>query len=92
MGITCFKCGLIDDYRTEKKANNLVAYCNGCDSYIKNIPYATPTLHFGKYKGSEIKDIEDVGYLQWVINNVKLSEVIRHAVNERISSLNLTHR
>jgi hypothetical protein len=58
--IICKNCGYINDYRTELKANNNVAYCNGCDKYIKNIPQNNmPMLHFGKYKGKLVTDIEN---------------------------------
>ncbi len=54
--IICKKCGEVNNYRTELKSNNQVAYCNGCGAYIKNIPYAEPALYVGKYKGIPIKD------------------------------------
>ncbi len=91
MPVICKNCGLIDDYRTEMKAKNMVAFCNGCDKYIKNLPYSPPSLHFGKYKGPVIVQIEDVDYLEWVRSKVKLSEIIRHAVDQQISSLRMTH-
>lgn len=69
--IICNHCGLTDDYRTEKKSNNLVAYCNGCDKYIKNIPYAEPAFYFGKYKGIKISECTDIQYMKWFVGNVK---------------------
>src|SRR4051812_12897154 len=91
--VICKNCGSVNDYHIARKANNDVAYCNGCDKYIKNIPQRNaPMLHFGKYKGQFIKDIEDVSYLEWVRDKVKLSESTRFALLERIKSLLLTHR
>ena len=87
MEIICKSCGTIDDYRTEKKANNLVAYCNGCGKYIKNIPYSEPALHFGKYSGSLIKDLirpEEINYLHWVYANVRLNESLKRAIENHI--------
>lgn len=83
--VTCLKCGLVDDYKTERKANNDVAYCNGCGAYIKNIPRSEPALYIGKYKNIPIKDIEDIPYLKWAIKELKLSQHVRTAIEKRIS-------
>lgn len=83
MEIVCNKCGTVNEYRTEKKSNNLVAYCTACDAYIKNLPYSEPALHFGKYNGSLIKDLntaEELNYLHWAYQNVKLTENVRNAI------------
>jgi hypothetical protein len=73
--IVCKECGNVNDYRTEMKANNKVAYCNGCGNFIKNIPYETePKMYFGKYKGQLLRDITDREYLHWLLykcENVK---------------------
>jgi len=77
----------MNDYRTEKKANNLVAYCKSCGKYIKNIPYSEPALHFGKYKGSLIKDLntaEEINYLHWLRKNVKLTKHISDAIDTHL--------
>jgi hypothetical protein len=87
MDIVCNKCGLVNDYRTEKKSNNLVAYCNGCDAYIKNIPQDVPKLYVGKYKGIPISDIEDLSYLKWAVGTLHLTSSVKMAVLSRISSL-----
>jgi hypothetical protein len=85
--IVCTKCGLVNDYRTEMKANNKVAYCNGCDSFITNIPYQQPMLYVGKYKGVPISSIHDASYLEWAVNTLKLSEHVRAAINTQIQFL-----
>jgi len=87
MDLVCKKCGTINEYRTEKKSNNLVAYCTACGSYIKNIPYSKPQLHFGKYKGrliEEMKHPEEVNYLHWVIKNAKINESLRIAISKHL--------
>lgn len=83
--IVCTHCGLINDFRVERKANNDVAYCNGCDRYIKNIPHSEPAFYIGKYKGTPIKDIEDMGYLKWALKEMKLTANMRTAIQKRIS-------
>lgn len=87
MEIKCNKCGIINDYRTVEKSNNRVAYCNGCDSYIKNIPYDSPKLYVGKYKGIPIKEIDDLNYLKWAIKTLTISESVRSAITSQISHL-----
>jgi uncharacterized protein (DUF3820 family) len=83
MEIICKSCGTVNEYRTEKKSNNLVAYCTACGKYIKNIPYSEPALHFGKYNGSKIKDLvqpEEVNYLHWCLANVRLAANLKQAI------------
>ena len=73
MDIICKKCGSINNFRTEKKSNNLVAYCLDCGAYIKNIPYAPPRMYFGKYKGVLISDFNTpqmINYLHWLKNSI----------------------
>jgi hypothetical protein len=72
MEIICKKCGLINDFRTELKNNQNTAWCNGCGSFLKNIPYAKPALYFGKFKGRTIESMtskEESQYLHWLINS-----------------------
>jgi len=85
--VKCNKCGLINDYRVEEKANNKVAYCNGCDAYIKNLPYDVPKLYVGRYKGIPIDTIEDLDYLKWAVGTLRLTSSVKMAVMSRISSL-----
>ena len=90
--VICNKCGLINDYRIEIKANNHTAWCNGCGSYIKNIGYSKPALFFGKYAGREIESMttkDELQYLQWLIRNAKnLSEKIRIAITSHLMRYN----
>jgi len=90
--IVCKKCGLVNDYKTRQNAQHVEAICNGCDSHIKFLPMKEPALYVGKYKGVPIKTIEDLNYLQWAFNTLRLSESVRDAVQARIRQLQLTHR
>lgn len=85
--IVCTKCGSINDYRTVQKSNNLVAYCNGCGSFIKNIPHDKPRLYVGKFKGIAIEEIQDLKYLQWAFNTLALSAKQKTAITDRIHDL-----
>jgi len=85
--LLCPKCGDIGtDYYTEMKANNNVARCMKCDTFIKNIPQGKePTFFFGKYKGHPVKDVEDMSYLRWVLLNLKLTDTMKEAVKKQIT-------
>ena len=79
-------CQAINEYYTEMKANNNVARCSKCDAFIKNIPQGgDPTFYFGKYKNQKIKDIEDINYLKWALENIKLTSSMRKAIQDRIA-------
>ena len=86
--ISCKKCGLVNDYQTEMKGGQMLAYCNGCESYIKNIPQHPPTFFVGKYKDHEVPSMTDIGYLVWWRDTVaKQSRRLRAAVVDRIKEL-----
>jgi len=83
--IKCPKCGAINDYYTELKANNNVARCSLCDTFIKNIPYQTEQqFFFGKYKGKKVSEIEDIQYLQWVLDKTNPKPAFRDAIIKQI--------
>jgi hypothetical protein len=85
--LICPKCSS-KEYYTELKANNNVARCSACDTFIKNIPYDQPKFFVGKYKNQNIGDLDDLGYLKWAhkeMNN--LNERTKKAIQERISQL-----
>lgn len=84
--VVCRNCGSVNDYITERKANNDVAYCNGCGKYIKNIPRNEPMFYVGKYKNVPISIIEDMPYLKWALREMKLASSIRNAIEKRISN------
>lgn len=85
--ITCKKCGLIDDYRTELKNGQNTAFCNGCGAYIKNIPYAKSKFYFGKYKGELVSDVTDIEYLSWFLKNVKCSPKMIEDIENQLYKL-----
>ena len=87
MEIKCLKCGAENKYHVIEKANNKVAYCDNCDSYIKNIPHDVPKLYVGKYKGIPIDEIEDLNYLSWALETLRLTSTVKMAVMSRISHL-----
>jgi len=88
--IVCRACGVVDDYRIIEKSNQKTCWCNSCDSWIKNIPYTEPSLWFGKFSGTPIKDIIDLSYLEWLINDaVVKSGRIRRSITERIEELKM---
>lgn len=86
--ITCTHCGSIDDFTTEQKSNNLVATCNCCGKFIKNIPTDKPKFYVGKYKNKNIEDVDDISYLQWAYDNMSsLNGRSKEAVKNRIHLL-----
>ena len=88
MEIICNKCGSINDYRTIMKSGQNTAWCNGCDSYIKNIPQNKPKLYFGKYKGLFVHQMtlpEHRNYFNWLISaGIKLDSRTKQAVLKMI--------
>jgi len=60
MDVICKNCGSINDYRTEMKSNQQVAYCNGCDKFIKNIPYQEQRFYVGKYFKKLVSEVTDL--------------------------------
>lgn len=88
MQVVCKSCGCIDSYRTEKKANNLCAFCNDCGAFIKNLPTDVPRMYVGKYKDKPIKDIDDLPYLKWAYDNMSsLGGRQKEAIKDRIYQL-----
>jgi len=86
--IKCPKCGAIDQFYTELKANNNVARCSLCDTFIKNIPYQTEqAFYFGKYNGKKVSEVDDLGYLKWAVENTKPKPAMREAILKQISKV-----
>lgn len=85
--MVCKKCGCEGIWKQERKGNNEVAYCGRCGAYIQNISYDEPRFYIGKYKGKAIKDIDDLSYLKWAKETLRLNERTRVAVDAQISSL-----
>lgn len=74
MDLICKKCGLLNEFHIIKKSTQHTAYCNGCNSYLKNIPQDDMSkicCYWGKkYKGEKISNIEDHKYLRWCLENM----------------------
>jgi hypothetical protein len=74
--ITCPKCQSIDDYKVEDRGLHKTAFCNKCDSYIKNLPQGKPiTLFFGKFNGRTIDSMiepNEIDYLRWLSTKTDL--------------------
>jgi hypothetical protein len=87
MQVICNKCGLVDNYRTELKNGQKVAHCNGCNSFIKNIPYQPAKFYFGKYKDTLISDCNDLQYCEWFLGNTNPKANIKLAVINKIIDL-----
>ena len=85
--VVCQHCGLINDFRTIMKNGQKTAWCRGCDSFIKNIPYAPPMFYFGKYKGTKISECTDIQYLYWGLKKGLFKGGIKTAVEQRVEEL-----
>lgn len=87
--LKCPKCETVNNFYTELKANNNVARCGVCDTFIKNIPYQTEyTFYFGKYKTKKVSEVEDIDYLKWMLTSKnKLSNPMRDAIQKQIDRL-----
>lgn len=84
----CNTCKCHQSYNIKENGVHKTAYCNVCNSYIKNIPHKPPTFYIGKYKGEEVANINDLHYLKWAKENMRsLSSNMREAIADRIYSL-----
>lgn len=86
--IQCTKCGS-SDYRIELRNIHKTAYCNSCDSYIKNLPQGLPQkFYFGKYKDRLIESMvttEEVGYLRWLLANTTVKpNALKEAIDKQL--------
>ena len=86
METVCNQCGLVNDYQVKQNGPHITAYCSNCGNYIKNLPQLLePKMYVGKYKGWNIKDIQDRQYLEWALINIdRLKENQRKAIREQI--------
>ena len=91
MEITCQNCGLINDFRIIKKNTQDTCWCNGCDSFIKNMPQGKPPmLFFGKYKDRLIQSMtsyEEVNYLNWLIKQDFCKENLKSQIQAHLTVL-----
>lgn len=87
--IVCKNCGSVDDYKVTENGPHRTAWCNGCNSYIKHIPSGeSPKMYMGKYKGQEIRSIDDLSYLVWVSETFNFKGNTMKAIHDRINELN----
>ena len=82
--IICKNCGLVNDYNTVFKSNQKTAWCNGCGTFIKNIPHSLPRFYFGKYKGGKVGECSDMGYLNWFLENTNPKPAMKEAIINQI--------
>lgn len=90
--VTCNRCGSVDDYRTEPSGNHIKAICNNCKRYIKFLPQnkLVEVLPFGKYKDRVISSLtskEEIEYLSWSVENLKLSTSIKTSITNHLNTL-----
>ena len=92
--ILCKHCKKDVEFTTQKKANNYVAYCSECGSYIKNISHSDmgiskpdPEFPFGKYKGTKVFECNDLDYLEWCLNTLTLNDKFMDCVYYRLEEL-----
>lgn len=89
--IICQQCGSINDYHTIMKSNQNTAWCNGCDSFIKNLSQGKPPiLYFGKYKDRLLDSMtsqEEVNYLKWVIEQSWCKSLLKTQITSHLNSL-----
>lgn len=85
--IHCNKCKSEQTFKTDLRNNQLLAFCNNCESYIKNIPQGPAKLYIGKYKGIEINSIQDLDYLQWFLSNCTPKGNVKQAIIDQIGMI-----
>jgi hypothetical protein len=89
----CKKCNSEQEYYDVPNPPHISAYCGSCDSFIKYVPKngtkinTDIMIHFGKYKGTKIKDCIDKNYIAWVIGNVELKPYQKAVFETRLKEL-----
>lgn len=90
--VTCNRCGSVDDYHTEQSGKHVKAICNNCKRYIKFLQQnkTITVLPFGKYKDREISSLtskEEIEYLSWSVENLKLSASIKLSITNHLNTI-----
>jgi len=85
--VTCRRCGSINNYSTSTSGKHLRADCKKCGEYIKFLPHEAPKFYFGKYKGSTIREVDDLEYLKWAVKANTLKGRSKEAATIRIEQL-----
>lgn len=84
--VTCLRCNTVNEFYVEESGPHLKAMCNHCHRYIKFVSQEKPPcLYVGKYKEVPISTIEDMPYLKWALDKLKLSDKVKTAIQNRIS-------
>lgn len=81
----CKTCGTEKEYHTEMKSGQLTAWCNDCNSYLKNVAYDEPRFYIGKYKGKTVAEVYDFEYLKWFVINIKGNKRLKEAIKEKLN-------
>lgn len=85
--LKCKKCGVVGLPNITIKGVHHVGKCAICNAYIKHIGHAEPQFYSGKHKGKLISEIDDLEYLYWADENMKMSKYCLDAVERRIDEL-----
>jgi uncharacterized protein (DUF3820 family) len=86
--VICPKCGSINHYSETLTGNNNVCRCLDCGHFLGNKPRTENlnniTFPFGKYKGQHVLHCNDLNYMRWVNNNMKLTGSFKKAIEFKI--------
>lgn len=85
--LKCNKCGMVGLPKITVKKVHHIGRCAVCNAYIKHIGHAEPQFYCGKYKGKPIAEIDDLEYLYWANENMKMSKYCLDALESRIDEL-----
>lgn len=80
----CEHCNSEQSYNIIEKSGQKTAWCDTCQSFIKNIAYAPAQFFFGKYKGKLIEDVHDPEYMKWFLTNIKGNKRIKEAIEKKL--------
>ena len=89
--LICKNCGPQEAYLIEENGPHKQAICMTCSShlgFLKKPPTQDLILFNGKWKGSMIKDINDLPYLEWfVLDKTNFPAKYKEAAKMRISDI-----
>lgn len=89
--VVCHHCGNVNDFRTELKSNQLTAWCNCCDAFIKNISQGKPPqLYFGKYKDRLISSMatqDELNYLEWLTGQPFCKTLLKSQIKDHLTTM-----
>lgn len=88
--VICKKCYSINNYSVVEKNGNNICRCNDCDTFLGCKPHSpggAKKIYFGKYKGLLISEINDPGYLEWLIENANVKGSLLLAIENQLAEL-----